>query len=255
MKISQLWTIDTIYAAWVDNPPLSPEDECSVKYPDDFLEFKNNQCFCKDEWNSILCSTLMKQRSPGEVCQQKYGDLFVAQNATKECLCTSPNKTDPVICSSLPQDVLNQELCGPEKPLRDKKTETCSCLHGLTTDGTACLANNYGDIGLKCSAQDILNNTCTWNINKTLGIKASNPIPNPELFVQDIVLGATSFVGTGIFIALVVMWFKAVAQGWSGSEDQMGKIKSWIINLLIGVALIMLSYTIIRIVQYVARGY
>ena len=255
MKISQLWTIDTIYAAWVDNPPLSPEDECSVKYPDDFLEFKNNQCFCKDEWNSILCSTLIEQRSPGEICQQKYGDLFVAQNATKECLCTSPNKPDPVTCSSLPQDVLNQELCGPEKPLRDKKTETCACLHGLTADGKACLNNNYGDVGLKCSAKDILNNTCTRNINKTLGIKWTNPIPNPELFVQDLVLASTSFIGTALLVGIVVMGFKAVAQGWSGSEDQMAKIKSWVVNLLIGVVLIMASYTIIRIVQYVARGY
>lgn len=248
MKVSQLWTIDTAYAQWA-----SPEIQCSLDY-DNFFEYKFNQCFCKESPQSA--SVLCEMVTASALCERKYGNLFTKVDGSDQCLCGEPDKDGAeLLCSSLAQTTLNA-LCTSDKPLRDTKTESCiACSHGLTTDGTACLANNYGDIGLKCSAEDILNNTCTWNINKTLGIKASNPIPNPEVFVQDIVLGATSFVGTGVFIALVVMWFKAVAQGWSGSEDQMGKIKSWFINLLIGVALIMLSYTIIRIVQYVARGY
>ncbi len=250
MNISQLWTIDTVYAQ------LSPEKQCEIQYPIDFVEYKNNKCMCKDPLGStttVQCSAL----TPSGICQIKYKDLFTKVNDSGQCLCGETGKDGTeILCSSLAPDTLNQKLCGVEKPLRDTKTERCiACLHGLTKDGKECLTNNYGDVGLKCSAKDILNNTCTRNINKTLGIKWTNPIPNPELFVQDLVLASTSFIGTALLVGIVVMGFKAVAQGWSGSEDQMAKIKSWVVNLLIGVALIMASYTIIRIVQYVARGY
>ncbi len=254
MNISQLWTVDTAYAqqdAPIDNGLEGWQLLNNLPSNSPSYEWQSSTSTPSAAWSAT-------DNTVKASCTTMYGSFFtpsstIGLGSTDDCACTVKNKL--VQCSTIPSEILSQQCTIIKASTRSTKDGKCTCLHGLTTDGTACLANNYGDIGLKCSAQDILNNTCTWNINKTLGIKASNPIPNPELFVQDIVLGATSFVGTGVFIALVVMWFKAVAQGWSGSEDQMGKIKSWIINLLIGVALIMLSYTIIRIVQYVARGY
>ena len=67
------------------------------------------------------------------------------------------------------------------------------------------------------------NGTCSWNINKTLRIKESNTSSTPTLFVQDIVLAATSFIGTLMVIALIVMGFKYVMGGMD--ESSTGDLK------------------------------
>jgi len=43
-----------------------------------------------------------------------------------------------------------------------------------------------------------------------LGLRQSDTTPNPTVLLQDIVLAATSFVGTMIMIALIVMGVKYV---------------------------------------------
>jgi hypothetical protein len=71
--------------------------------------------------------------------------------------------------------------------------------------------------------------------------------------LQDVVLAATSFIGTLIMIALVVMGVKYVQ--WWFDESATGDLKGNIKKLLIWLFLVIGSYTIIRLVQYVARGY
>jgi hypothetical protein len=43
-----------------------------------------------------------------------------------------------------------------------------------------------------------------------LGVRQSDTTPNPTVLLQDVVLAATSFVGTLIMIALIVMGVKYV---------------------------------------------
>lgn len=136
---------------------------------------------------------------------------------------------------------------------RSSNTNTCSCPAGLTDDKLECIRNDYGTLGIQCSPAQMRNGTCSRNINKTLGIKESNTNANPTLFVQDLVLTATSFVGTLMVIALLVMGFKYVMGGMS--ESSTGDLKWNMKKLLIGLGLVIGSYTIIRLIQYVARGY
>lgn len=130
---------------------------------------------------------------------------------------------------------------------------TCACPAGVTDDGLECIRNDYGTLGIQCSPSQMRNGTCSRNINKTLGIKESNTNANPTLFVQDLVLTATSFVGTLMVIALLVMGFKYVMGGMN--ESSTGDLKGNMKKLLIGLGLVIGSYTIIRLIQYVARGY
>jgi hypothetical protein len=94
----------------------------------------------------------------------------------------------------------------------------------------------------------------SWSINKTLGIRLSDPNPSPILLVQDITLAATSFVGTIIMVAMIRLGIQAVLK-WADDSSAMDDIKGKIKNLAIGLLLVIASYTIIRLVQYIARGF
>lgn len=120
-------------------------------------------------------------------------------------------------------------------------------------DVNECIINNAGDLGVQCSPDQLRNGTCSWNINKTLWIRLSDTTPNPTLLLQDIILSATSFIGTLMVIALIVMGMKYVQ--WWFDEGSTGDLKGNIKKLLIGLFLVIWSYTIIRIIQYVARWY
>ena len=106
-------------------------------------------------------------------------------------------------------------------------TNKCTCPAGVTDTGdngtVECLRNDYGNLGIECSPAQLRNGTCSRNVNKTLGIKTSGTTSNPTLFVQDIVLTATSFVGTMLIIALLVMGWKYVMGGMD--ESSTGDLK------------------------------
>jgi len=116
-----------------------------------------------------------------------------------------------------------------------------------------CLVNGTDNLGINCNSTQLINGTCSRNINKTLGIRGSDTTPSPTILLQDIMLSATSFVGTVIMIALVVMGIKYVK--WWYDESSTGDLKGNIKKLLIWLLLVIGSYNIIRLIQYVARGY
>jgi len=64
-------------------------------------------------------------------------------------------------------------------------------------------------------------------------------------------LSATFFIGTVVAIGLIYSGFLYIT---AKDDSGAGKAKKGITWSLIGLALVMLSYTIIRLVQYVAKG-
>ncbi len=99
----------------------------------------------------------------------------------------------------------------------------------------------------------LLNWQCWFNIYQFLGLRQSISDNNsPELFVQDILLSATFFIGTIVTIAFIVSWLMFIFAGASGKSPD--KAKAGIKNSLIGLLIVVSSYSIIRIVQYIAKG-
>ena len=196
-----------------------------------------------------------------ESCGNKYWSIY-NKLSSDWCIC-EVNNWKKENCSSLSQETLNTLLCTTpkysERVITTAWKGSCVCTNGpaKNADGTPkneCLINKAGSVGIKCTAQDLINNTCSRNINKTLGIRSSDTTPNPTLLLQDIVLGATSFVGTIIMVALVYLGFKAILK-WTDDADALWDIKSKAKNLIIWFLLVIGSYTIIRLVQYIARGF
>ena len=94
---------------------------------------------------------------------------------------------------------------------------------------------------------------CKLNVYQTLGIRESTGGENSaEIFVQDIFLSATFFVGTLATIGLLISWVKMIYGGADESQFEAGK--KWLKYSIIGILLVILSYTIIRVVEFVAQG-
>jgi len=242
---------------------------CTQKYWSLYTSIDNQWvCSCKDsDGKEKLCSTLdpsyissTLNADSSNKCENLYGSFHVG-DGPEWCLCKDSNNKE-VLCKDMSQSWLDR-LCANDKNglnTRNKQTEKCECTtYVKNSDGTIrepkeCLVNKAGSVGIKCTAQDLINNTCSRNINKTLGFRTSDTTPNPTLLLQDVVLGATSFVGTIIMVALVYLGFKAILK-WTDDADALWDIKSKAKNLIIWFLLVIGSYTIIRLVQYIARGF
>lgn len=112
-------------------------------------------------------------------------------------------------------------------------------------------------MGISCNEDQLVNGQCKLNIYDTLGIRKSvrnewDPT-SVGLFVQDIVLSATFFIGTLITVALIVSGLMFIFAASSGKDP--ANAKKGIMGSLIGLLIVVSSYVIIRLVQYIAKGF
>jgi hypothetical protein len=227
---------------------------------------------------SSSCSTASTQEISNQY--NSFYNTCMINNNKEEFKCYKDNQKkdiqDTQDCKNIDSASLTKALCKntndlvrknisnltqKEKDLVTIKQGTwwCACPNGYVIDATTnnpistCLKNTAGDLWISCDPTQLINGTCSRNINKTLGIRSSDTTPSPTILLQDLVLAATSFVGTVIMIALVVMGIRYIQ--WWFDESSTGDLKNNIKKLLIWLLLVIGSYTIIRLIQYVARGY
>ncbi len=106
-------------------------------------------------------------------------------------------------------------------------------------------------MGITCSAQQLSNGQCSLNVYDTIGIRQDQPETNVKTFVQDFALSATFFIGTVVAIALMYSgWLFITAKDDAAATKGKNGIK-W---SFIGVILVFSAYSIVRLVQYVAKG-
>lgn len=121
----------------------------------------------------------------------------------------------------------------------------------LIGSGTSFAENEVLWITLNPSC--LMNGQCSFNIYQLLGIKKDTvDASSPEVFVQDILLSATFFIGTVVTLALIVSGLMFIMASATGKSPD--KAKTGIKNSLIGLLIVVSSYSIIRIVQYIAKG-
>ena len=111
--------------------------------------------------------------------------------------------------------------------------------------------------GIKICPDCLKQGNCGLKIYDLLGIRQSvesegQPSTSPDLFVQDIILSATFFIGTILTIVIIYSGFKFILAGASGKDPS--DAKSGLTNGIIGLLIVICSYAIIRAVQYIAKG-
>ncbi len=107
---------------------------------------------------------------------------------------------------------------------------------------------------IDCQSDQLVNGTCTFNVNEAIGIKKSNPHDSVWIVVQDVILAGTSFIGTVLVLALITSGIMMILWGSSGSSSMASNGKKWVLYSIIWLILVLSSYAIIRLVQFVARG-
>jgi hypothetical protein len=104
-------------------------------------------------------------------------------------------------------------------------------------------------VWLNVNSGCLTNWQCSMNVNELLNVN-TNSSHSAKFFVQDVIFWTTMFIWTIVTVSLVVSWLMLIFAWWNESMWQNWKngIKYSIIWLL----LVMFSYTIIRLVQYLA---
>jgi len=167
-----------------------------------------------------------------------------------------------------------EEIAGSAVPMDEciaawgtYNNDTCTCPNSKTYDATTktCITAIIPEVdtpanpvmGITCNEDLLVNGQCKLNIYDTLGIRKSvrnkGDPTSVGLFVQDIVLSATFFIGTIVTIALVVsgIMYIMAASSWKSPDAA----KKGIIGSLIGLLIVVSSYVIIRLVQYIAKWF
>lgn len=106
--------------------------------------------------------------------------------------------------------------------------------------------------GIKLNSDCMAQWNCELNVYQLLQIREENPENNAKVFVQDAFLWATMFIGTLAVVGMLISGMLMVFGG--GSESMYDKGKKGFKYSIIGLLLVILSYTLIRVVQYVAQG-
>lgn len=82
-------------------------------------------------------------------------------------------------------------------------------------------------MGISCSPEQLVNGQCKMSIYDTLGIRKSvrndGDATSVGLFVQDIVLSATFFIGTLVTVALIVSGLMFIFAASSGKDPANAK--------------------------------
>lgn len=150
-----------------------------------------------------------------------------------------------------PDPEQNVEQCAPEKVYTISQWLTWCC-PGEVVDW-AC-QNNLSDVWITINTQCLTNWQCGLNVYKVLWIRQSSGWrPSVSLFFEDIVLAATSFVWTVITIALIISGL--IFAFWSITGKDTKKAKTIMIDCFVWLLLVMWSYTIIRLIQFVAKAW
>lgn len=114
---------------------------------------------------------------------------------------------------------------------------------------------------VQCSPKDIANNTCKLDINKAICIKGgckdwydAKAANSPDILIQDMFLTATMLIGTVVTLVLIVSGIKYII-AWADNSWQAASAKKWIKSGIIGLIIVTFSYTIVRLIQYIAAWY
>ena len=108
-------------------------------------------------------------------------------------------------------------------------------------------------VGMGMNADCLVHGWCSLDVYKTLWIRANSSTETRTSvlgFFQDTISAATFFIGTILTISFLWAGFKFVTAGANGKDPS--EAKKGMFYAVIGFALVMSAYAIIRFVQYLA---
>ena len=118
----------------------------------------------------------------------------------------------------------------------------------------ACIVNTEWTAGMTINSGCLINGQCKYNIYETLWIRKSDQNPSVGSFVKDIVLAVTTFIGTVVAIVLIVSGVLYIMAWIKWDTSMADKAKKWIFNSVVWLVLVVTSYAIVRLIQFLATA-
>lgn len=238
---------------------IQKQDDCNMAYDACLTqEDPNNPETSECVWLPYSDESWVSNLEGADKCCEKWSAVIL-QNSVFVC----------VLCNSLPEETLDNLISSVKQNCEiDVTTEWKSCT--IDKDcGTSwicvddkenpakkvCITNTEWDLWINMNADCLVNWQCSYNIYKTLWIRKSDQNPSVWSFVQDIVLAVTMFIGTVIAIVLVVSGILYILSSIKGSTSQAEMAKKGIINSIIWLILVVSSYALVRLVQFLVTAW
>ncbi len=107
--------------------------------------------------------------------------------------------------------------------------------------------------GIEINTWCLIDGVCGLDVYELVGIRQSNPDPSPSIFLQDITLGATTFIGTVLVVSFIVSAIMMIMWGMQWNEGMAWNGKKGMWYAVIGFLLVIFAYSIIKLVQFIAK--
>lgn len=115
-------------------------------------------------------------------------------------------------------------------------------------------SSDSSNVGININADCMGGVWCSFSIYDAISIRKDRAAwerTSVMSFLQDIILGASMFIGTVAAVAFILSWVYYVFSAADASYKK--KAQEWMKYAIYGMVLVMLAIVIVRIVQFVAR--
>lgn len=164
--------------------------------------------------------------------------------ATQECCCENPNS---MFCWWMGYDCNGR--------WNDQWTQWNNQQNWNTQPSwnTQLTWNTIAGVWMTINTDCLIKWQCGMNLYELLWIRRRDTTPTVMSLIQDVILAATTFVWTVIVIALVVsgLLFAIASISWKDTK----RAKTIMIDCFVWLLLVMWSYTIIRLIQFLAMAW
>lgn len=218
---------------------------------------------CNKTWTNWCCSWWVvyntgadccywetyKNKRGNDKCCEKW-NVVVRSGDIGECKTCDKLTADEVTALWDKASVCNQQ-CAQERQYRIANWLTWCCPNAVNASWECDMS--LSDIWITINTDCLLRGWCSLNVYQVMWIRKSNPTPTVWGFFQDIVLAATTFVWTVVVLALIVSGL--IFAFWSISWKDTKRAKTILIDCFVWLLLVMWSYTIIRLIQFIATAW
>ncbi len=147
---------------------------------------------------------------------------------------------------------LKSDIRSLESELERVSTEGCpnTTLEWTENNTSPDGAPTSMNVWITCTKEDLVLGQCKMDAYRVLGIRQSSET-SVGTFAQDLILSATMFIGTVVTLALIVSGLMFIFAGADTSLKE--KAQKWLTNSLIGLLIVLSSYSVIRLVQFILK--
>lgn len=113
--------------------------------------------------------------------------------------------------------------------------------------------NTLAGVWMTINTECLVRWQCGMNLYELLWIRRGNTNPTVMSVIQDVILAATTFVWTLVVVALVISWllFAIASISWKDTK----RAKTIMVDCFVWLLLVIWSYTIIRLIQFLALAW